>query len=378
MSADEDVEVRLVRCPPLVPSAPSLIAPSLDAYDVEVGPFEYSYVSEVVTSSSPPFSFLLNDVDRFLPSLADWMSAHFSFVPNWRRDDGQVSLSSNGGGIGLHVDDYDVFLVQTGGERSWTVELQSLGVAEELDRSIPNLPLRILSPSPSCPYATVALQPGDMLYIPPRFPHKGVATSDRCMTLSVGFRAPSSLDMLSDLVEFKSEEPSHPRFDDIDLQLPSSPGLITPGASDRARSILRDSVAEFLEDDSQWGEFFGKIASRSKRVRLDYPRPLDDEDKLVLGEWGDAEAAVEAVLKQNRGMLVQAEGVVFAYDQKERLFVNGEVFETGSCESKHLSLVCDSRFVTGETLKGYEENEDFVNLLRDLVSVGYLYGCDEE
>ena len=198
------------------------------------------------------------------------------------------------------------------------------------------------------------------------------------MTLSVGFRAPSSLDMLSDLVEFKSEEPSHPRFDDIDLQLPSSPGLITPGASDRARSILRDSVAEFLEDDSQWGEFFGKIASRSKRVRLDYPRPLDDEDKLVLGEWGDAEAAVEAVLKQNRGMLVQAEGVVFAYDQKERLFVNGEVFETGSCESKHLSLVCDSRFVTGETLKGYEENEDFVNLLRDLVSVGYLYGCDEE
>lgn len=134
MSADEDVEVRLVRCPPLVPSAPSLIAPSLDAYDVEVGPFEYSYVSEVVTSSSPPFSFLLNDVDRFLPSLADWMSAHFSFVPNWRRDDGQVSLSSNGGGIGLHVDDYDVFLVQTGGERSWTVELQSLGVAEELDR----------------------------------------------------------------------------------------------------------------------------------------------------------------------------------------------------------------------------------------------------
>ena len=135
LASDEDVEVRLIRCPPHLPSDPS--DPSLDRldlYDVEVGPFDTSYVSEVLKSSSAPFSFLLNDVDRFLPSLADWISSHFSFVPNWRRDDGQVSLSSNGGGIDLHVDDYDVFLVQTEGERSWTVEFEAMGMSEELDR----------------------------------------------------------------------------------------------------------------------------------------------------------------------------------------------------------------------------------------------------
>ena len=135
LASDEDVEVRLIRCPPHLPSPSS--SPSLDRldlYDVEVGPFDASYVSEVLKSSSSPFSFLLNDVDRFLPSLADWMNTHFSFVPNWRRDDGQVSLSSNGGGIDLHVDDYDVFLVQTEGERSWTVEFEAMGMSEELDR----------------------------------------------------------------------------------------------------------------------------------------------------------------------------------------------------------------------------------------------------
>jgi hypothetical protein len=136
-------------------------------------------------------------------------------------------------------------------------------------------------------------------------------------------------------------------------------------------------LAEFLDDDALWGEFFGKLVSRPKRARFNYPKPLDEEDKLLLGEWGGAEAAVNAVMKQNRGMLVQAEGVVFAYDQSGRLFVNGELFETGACELKLLSLVCDSRFVTGETLGEYF-NEDVEILLTELVSAGYLYGCDEE
>ena len=64
----------------------------------------------------------MNDVDRFYPPLADWMRETFRFLPSWRMDDGQVSLASTGGGIGTHVDDYDVFLVQMSGSRTWRVE----------------------------------------------------------------------------------------------------------------------------------------------------------------------------------------------------------------------------------------------------------------
>jgi len=332
LTSDEDVEVRLIKN--LTPLLTPPDDPGPPTYNLEFGPFSPSYVTSTLSSSSPhPFSFILNDVDRFFPPLADWMKENFDCVPNWRRDDGQVSLSNTGGGIDLHVDDYDVFLIQTSGTRDWTVELDPIDVDEELKRSIPDLPLRVLSlPSnPATPSVTVTLkvrmrmtpclpclpclpregrvmargrkydiitdkayhptshsirnntnnvhaarfaccltslpdpQPGDMLYIPPRYPHKGVALSDRCMTLSVGFRAPSALDLLSDFVELKSEEASHPRFNDIGLPLSPSPGLITTSASERARSILRDSITEFLDDDIRWGEFFGKVVSKSKR-----------------------------------------------------------------------------------------------------------------
>lgn len=91
LASDEDAEVRLVRCLPTSSSSLS--------YDVSFGPFDPSSIDSL-GSSSLPYSLLVNDVDRFIPSLADWMNEHFKFVPNWRRDDGQVSLSSDGAGIG--------------------------------------------------------------------------------------------------------------------------------------------------------------------------------------------------------------------------------------------------------------------------------------
>ena len=58
-------------------------------------------------------TLVVNDIDRFYPPLADWMYDTFHFLPNWRMDDGQISLAEEGGGIGPHVDNYDVFLIQT-------------------------------------------------------------------------------------------------------------------------------------------------------------------------------------------------------------------------------------------------------------------------
>ena len=53
----------------------------------------------------------------------------------------------------------------------------------------------------------IHVEPGDCLYLPPRVMHCGTATSDNCMTLSVGCRAPSAADLITRLSETMLLEP---------------------------------------------------------------------------------------------------------------------------------------------------------------------------
>ena len=89
-------------------------------------------------------TLVVNDVDRFYPPLADWMFDAFRILPNWRMDDGQISLAEEGGGIGPHVDNYDVCLIQMSGTRAWQVGKRLISAQEELDRQIEGLDVRVL------------------------------------------------------------------------------------------------------------------------------------------------------------------------------------------------------------------------------------------
>ncbi|GMH76546.1 hypothetical protein TL16_g07120 [Triparma laevis f. inornata] len=167
LATDDDSETRLITHDA-----------SKDLYSLELGPLSPSELSPPL-----PHSIVINDVDRFLPHVADWMDANFDRFPNWRRDDGQVSLASKGGGIGFHVDNYDVFLIQILGTRNWTIEVEPLSEDEEFTRLDDKHDVRILKASSTKRTVTKTLKPGDMLYLPPRIPHCGTATSDDCMTL---------------------------------------------------------------------------------------------------------------------------------------------------------------------------------------------------
>src|SRR2546425_7296227 len=80
--------------------------------------------------------------------------------PQARLDDVMVSFATRGGGVGPHVDSYDVFLLQASGRRRWRVGRK-----------------------------TYVVEPGDLLYVPPGWRHDGVAL-EPCFTYSIGFRAP--------------------------------------------------------------------------------------------------------------------------------------------------------------------------------------------
>lgn len=96
LAQDKDVDTRLFR---------KIRNKTIKDY----GPFEIDYLSSLPSNN---WSILLQEVDRHLPQVNDLWYNGFEFIPSWRRDDIMISYSLPGGGIGGHVDNYDVFLLQ--------------------------------------------------------------------------------------------------------------------------------------------------------------------------------------------------------------------------------------------------------------------------
>jgi ribosomal protein L16 Arg81 hydroxylase len=160
------------------------------SWNLDLGPFDPDDVDEALSTfdqTEPTCddsldeiirsTLIVNDVDRFIPTLSDWINENFSFIPNWRRDDGQVSLAHNGGGIGPHVDEYDVFLIQMAGIRRWELGKRFISVVEELEKDflIQGLDVRIILNWHDEIGKEFILHPGDILYLPPRLAHCGIA-----------------------------------------------------------------------------------------------------------------------------------------------------------------------------------------------------------
>lgn len=133
------------------------------------------------------WTLLVHEVDRHVAAAGPLLAA-FDFIPRWRRDDLLVSVAAPGGGVGPHVDAYDVFLVQGRGRRRWQV---AQGGGRALRRGLDLAVLRRFVPE-----AEWVLEPGDLLYLPPGLAHHGVALEE-CLTYSVGFRAPAVADLVA-------------------------------------------------------------------------------------------------------------------------------------------------------------------------------------
>ncbi len=149
---------------------------------------------------------------------ADALLRRFSFVPYARLDDLMVSYAAPGGGVGPHVDSYDVFLLQGSGRRRWKYGRQDDLALRD------GLPLKILKRF--VPEQTAVLDPGDMLYLPPQYAHDGIAVTE-CTTCSIGFRAASSNDLATAFLDFLRDELDLPgRYADPDLAPTRAPARI--------------------------------------------------------------------------------------------------------------------------------------------------------
>ena len=175
-----------------------------------------------------------------------------------------VSYAPKGGGIGPHFDSYDVFLLQGMGSRRWQIS------AQQDDRFIADAPLRILKNF--LPEQEWVLKPGDMLYLPPKYAHNGIAEDD-CMTYSIGFRALSHDEVMTQfLVYLQDKVETEGRYSDPGLQLQSHPSKISAAMQAQVHSILKK--ISWSHDDIE--NFLGIYLSEPKSCLLyTSPSPRD-------------------------------------------------------------------------------------------------------
>lgn len=175
---------------------------------------------------------------------ADALLRRFAFLPFARLDDVMVSLAAPGGGVGPHVDSYDVFLLQGEGRRRWRYGRQS-------DLTLrPDLPLKILRRF--TPAHDEILGPGDMLYLPPSYAHDGTAV-EACMTCSIGFRAPAVDELATAFLDWVRDGLAlDGRYSDPDLRATGEPARIGSPMQRRCAAMLasirwsRDTMDLFL------------------------------------------------------------------------------------------------------------------------------------
>ena len=189
----------------------------------------------------------------------------FRFVPDARLDDVMISYATEGGGVGPHFDSYDVFLLQAHGRRRWRI-----GRQKDL-RLVEGLPLKILADFE--PEEEYVLDPGDMLYLPPRWAHDGVALGE-CMTYSIGFRQPARGELARELLQRLADEAGDGLGDaayrDPGQAAVAAPGAVPPAMFDFARDAVERGRRGLQPDlrPRATGHAAGRVADRAQAERL--------------------------------------------------------------------------------------------------------------
>lgn len=262
LALEEDIESRII------------LEHGAHPWELRSGPF-----SEDALSSLPAtdWTLLVQAADHYLPEVSQLLDL-FRFIPSWRLDDIMISYAVKGGSVGPHFDQYDVFLLQAGGKRHW--QIGQTCSAHSRTRS--DTPLHILEEFIESESFT--LEPGDMLYLPPKVAHWGKALDDDCITYSIGFRAPSQSEILEELLQEKlATLTQDDRFTDPAFTPQLSAGEISDDAIAQIQSLWRNALTR--DTIEQW---LGRHMTQPKYEQSLAPND-DDIDNQALAElsWDD-------------------------------------------------------------------------------------------
>lgn len=306
-------------------------------WKLENGPFDEARFAHLPEKG---WSLLVQGVNHFLPE-ANELLHQFDFIPRTRLDDLMVSLAPDGGGVGPHFDSYDVFLLQGHGKRTWRVSSQT-DMA-----TVPDAPLRILKNFKTD--EEWLLEPGDMLYLPPRLAHWGIAVGE-CMTWSIGFRAPSAQELATQfLVYMQDQVQLEGLYADPDLQPQRHAAQIGGQMVRKVREMLQG----IRWDSDDISRFIGTYLTEPKQ-HIVFERPR----RISLDKFRER--------LQRSGIELDLKSQMLFYG--DYVFINGEMVQESGDTLQCLTALADHRAIPA----GLGLPERAVTLLHQWFDAGYL------
>ena len=270
-------------------------------WNTEHGPFAKIKASKI------NWSVLVNGVNHHVAG-ADELLRRFFFVPQARLDDVMVSYATPGGGVGPHVDSYDVFLIQGTGRRRWRIGGR-----------------------------VFVAGPGDLIYVPPGLRHDGVAL-EPCFTYSIGFRAPRGAELGAAFLDWLHERGlPDARYRDPELRPASRPGRIPPELTLFARKFL----ATIRWTDADVARFLGEYLTTPKPHVVFRPA-------AARGGWIRLDAKTQLLYSG------------------DRFFINGESFSLPARDRARMRELADRRGIAARRLASQSK------LIREWRRAGWL------
>jgi 50S ribosomal protein L16 3-hydroxylase len=322
-----------------------------EPWQLKHGPFEQD---DFLNLPETHWTVLVQEVDRLIPEVGALLD-RFRFLPDWRIDDVMVSYAPTHGTVGPHIDNYDVFLIQGLGHRRWKIGTEPV----EDEEIVPDLDVRILADFEAD--EEFVLGPGDLLYLPPRVAHYGIAEDDECMTYSVGFRAPSHRDLVGGFLQHAIEEiDPDARYSDPDLSPAEHAGAIREDARAKVRRLLRGLV----DDDAAIDRWLGQYLTRPTGGRQAMP----PETPVSASALTDA---LQQGTDLRRGPVSNL-AFIEHDDGTATLFVNGKTKTLDAALAYAAPLITGREVLPADTLTPHLGDEAFVDLLASLVNEGLL------
>ncbi|MCL1060241.1 cupin domain-containing protein [Shewanella gelidimarina] len=309
------------------------------------GPFE-----DYDKFGSSHWQLLVQALNHWHPDSAHFIDA-FRFIPDWRFDDLMASFATPGGGVGAHIDNYDVFIIQGEGQRHWTVGEKGQYAPKNNDPTTPLI-------EGFTPIIDVVLEKGDMLYIPPGYPHQG-QTLTTAMSYSIGYRAPSQQELFSSLADALIDTNTGlKRFTST-----SEPTIASQVSISHQQDMMA-LISELASSPESYQMMLGNMLSQN-RFELDLCEPEDPYTADMLMD--DIEQGAQ--LYRIGGLkLLQLEN-----DTISRVFVNGEAFVHSTDITAEVTVLANSFSFDTEKTQQLIQNSATQDLILTLLNRGYFY-----
>jgi len=313
-----------------------LVSQQRRSWEMKRGPFARRALPPATQSK---WTLLVQGVDLH-DDRAHELLQRFAFVPQARLDDLMISWASDGGGVGPHFDSYDVFLLQAQGRRRWRIGRQrDLTLRDDT-------PLKILARFE--PEEEWVLEPGDMLYLPPRWAHDGIAEGE-CQTYSIGFRAPSRGELARELLERIAEDAADIAGDAI-YRDPKQQATDAPGEVPRdLHEFASDALRAALKDKDGLARALGEYLTEPKA-------------DVWFDTDGEGCSIEEGIALDRRTRMM--------YDARH-VFINGESLRAGGKDAKLMRMFADARRLTARQVR--DASDDAREVLASWVEAGWAH-----